>query len=88
MPWRSEHNKAFETLKNQLCGSAENALQIVDFNKPWNLQVDASDYAISGVLTQPADNGPEIPVAFISHKLSGAQKNLSLIHISEPTRPY
>ena len=79
MPWRSEHNKAFETLKNQLCVCAENALQIVDFNKPWNLQVDASDYAISGVLTQPADNGPEIPVAFISHKLSGAQKNWSVI---------
>jgi len=48
VPWGSQHNKTFETLKNQLCISAENALQIVDFNKPWNLQVDASDYAISG----------------------------------------
>jgi len=49
VPWDIEHNKAFETLKNQQCLAAENSLQIVEFNKPWNLQIDSNDYAISGV---------------------------------------
>jgi len=79
VPSGSEHNKAFETLKNHLRIAAEKSLQIVDFNKPWNLQVDSGDYAISGVLTQPTNEGTEMPVAFLSHKLTETQRNWSVV---------
>jgi hypothetical protein len=42
--------------------------------KPFNLLVDASDYAISGILTQNNDNGVEVPIAFFSAKLNPTQR--------------
>ena len=79
IPWGDGQEKAFQALKTQLCLAAKRSLQIADLNKPWNVQVDASEHSVSGILTQSSDDGTEMPVAFISQKLTGAQKRWATI---------
>jgi hypothetical protein len=48
-------------------------------SKSFNVIVDASDYAVGGILTQTALDGTERPVAFGSTKLSNTQKNWATV---------
>ena len=50
--------------------------------KPYEVETDASDYAIGGQLGQRDDQGKLHPVAFFSKKLAGPQLNY-LIHDKE-----
>lgn len=63
--------RAFETLK-QLLTSAE-VLVFPDFNKPFNLTTDASDYAIGAVLSQ-GEYGKDRPISFISRSLNKTEE--------------
>ena len=54
-------------------------MQIVNFDKPFSIHVDASDYAVAGMLTQPAVVGTERPVEFVSSKLNLTQMKWSTI---------
>jgi hypothetical protein len=80
IPWGETQQKAFDKLKTLLCqAGTEKPLNIVDFSKSFNLFVDASDYAIAGILTQTDDpqrddHGNEKPIAFASRKLTDTQK--------------
>ena len=66
--WNEEADKAFKKIK-EIC--AEDALLYYpDYNKPFAVHIDASDYQMDGVISQN-----EKAVAFWSKKLSGAQKN-------------
>ena len=60
--WSSQHDKAFKTAKSLI----ENAktLKFFDVNKPYVLQVDASDTGLGGALLQDGQ-----PVAFTSSTL-------------------
>ena len=62
-----------------LCEATTEPLHIIDFSKPFNVHVDASDYAVAGILSQSDENGREMPIAFASKKLSSAQKNWAII---------
>lgn len=64
--------KAFETLK-ELLTSAE-VLAFPDFDKPFNLTTDASDYAIGAVLSQ-GEPGKDKPISFISRSLSKSEEH-------------
>jgi len=66
-------------LKCLLCRATTEPLHIVDFTKPFDLYVDASSHAVSSALTQTNSDGVEVPVAFYSRKLTGAQKSWSTI---------
>jgi len=80
IPWGQEEHLAFEELKASLCLAANESLQIVDFQKPFAIHVDASDYAVAKILTQPSnDDGTECPVEFISSKLNQTQAKWSTI---------
>lgn len=79
IPWTQRENQAFEELKARLCQAANESLQIIDFQKPFTIHVDASDYAVAGLLTQPADDGTDRPVEFISGKLNPTQTKWSTI---------
>jgi len=46
-------------------------LDIADPTKPYILEVDASDFAIGGVLAQEDSEGKLRPVAFFSRMLEG-----------------
>ena len=51
IPWGKPQKVAFAKLKELLCKSLDNPLQIIDFTKPFHLHVDASDYAVGSVFS-------------------------------------
>ncbi|KAH8272968.1 hypothetical protein KR018_003038, partial [Drosophila ironensis] len=73
--WSEEALKAFELLKNNLISSP--ILITPNFEEPFILLCDASSYGIGSVLAQKRD-GIELPIAFMSEKLTKAQKNYSV----------
>ena len=79
VPWGQREQRAFEELKDALAQAAHESLQIIDFEKPFSIHVDASDYAVAGILTQPAEDGKDCPVEFISCKLNLTQTKWSTI---------
>lgn len=71
-----EAKRSFEELKNSLCSAP--VLHNPDFSRPFSIQCDASQYGIGAVLAQTNDDGDEVPVAFMSHKLTSAQRKYSV----------
>ena len=74
--WTSKQEKSFETLKNCLC--EQPILQFPDFDKPFNVTTDASNFAIGAVLSQ-GDYPKDLPVAYASRCLNSAEINYSVI---------
>jgi hypothetical protein len=74
VPWNELHTDALGALKQALCEATQNRLYIADFEKPFNLFTDSSDYAIAGILTQTSEQGTELPLAFYSVKLTPTQR--------------
>ena len=79
IPWGESQNNAFEQLKQALCKATVEPLHIIDFSKAFNLFVDASNFAVSAILTQTGLDGTELPVAFSSAKLNKTQSAWSTI---------
>ena len=68
--WNDAMYDAFAKLKWALLKNV--VLDIADPSKPYVLEVDASDFAVGGVLQQEDSEGKLRPVAFFSRKLSGS----------------
>ena len=68
--WDIECQMAFESLKQAI--SKEPILQLPNLDLPFEVQTDASDKALGGVLVQKGH-----PVAFQSRKLNGAKQHYS-----------
>jgi len=66
-------------LKKKLCLATVISLQIIDITKSLAIHVDASEYAVAATLTMPAEDSTQKPIAFISAKLTSAQKAWSTI---------
>ena len=75
--WTADCNKAFQSLKNAL--AAAPVLQIASLNRPFILQIDASDLGLGAVLSQRNDSGKEHPVAYLIRRLSPHERNYSVI---------
>jgi len=75
IPWGDTQTAAFECLKDLLCKATTNPLYIFDFSKGFNVFVDASASAVSGVITQTDPNGNELPTAFFSTKMNSTQSS-------------
>ena len=77
--WKEEQQQAFETLKASLTKAP--VLAYPDFNRPFIIEVDASDYAIGAMLCQehttPSGRKVHRPVAYSSCTLNKAQQNYS-----------
>ena len=71
--------QAFCDLKMALKHAATTPLHIMDLCKDFDLLVDASNYAVAGVLTQPGESGANHPVAFFSWKLDKTQQGWSTV---------
>lgn len=69
-----DFEKAFETLKNIMCSDL--LLHYPNFEEPFILTTDASNYAIGAVLTQMVD-GKERPIAYLSRTLTEAEEKYS-----------
>jgi hypothetical protein len=77
--WLPLHQQAFDALKESLCKAAEEPLFIIDWSLPFNIFVDASAFAISGILSQMSEDGTEKPIAFASCKLNHTQQRWGTI---------
>ena len=69
--WNDAHQAAFDALKARI--KEDVVLAVPDFSKPFQIETDASDVAIGGVLVQQDDDGRDRPVAFVSRGLTGAE---------------
>lgn len=74
--WTPEAQLAFEDLKGLLTSAP--VLSNPDFTKKFYLHCDASDHGIGAVLVQLDKDGQEKPIAFMSKKLTTAQRNYSV----------
>ena len=79
VPWGESQQLALDKLKELLVDATINPLYIIDMSKPFNIHVDASDYAAGGILTQTMENGSEKPIAFASCKFNATQRNWATI---------
>lgn len=75
--WNEKCQKAFEELKHAV--SEEPVLMLPDYSKPFEVQTDASDFAIGGVLMQERH-----PIAFESRKLNETERRYP-VHDKEMT---
>ena len=65
--WTAECETAFQELKRLLCSTP--VLASPDFEKPFILQTDASEYGVGAVLSQRDALGCNHPIAYFSRKL-------------------
>lgn len=70
------YTKCFELCKSLLCNDP--ILQYPDFEKPFNLTTDASNYALGAILSQGAI-GSDRPVCYASRTLSETEQRYSTI---------
>ena len=73
--WTNECEKAFGALKSALM--SEPVLEFPDFSRQFIVEVDASNYAIGGVLSQLGSDDQEHPIAYFSTALQKSQQNWS-----------
>jgi hypothetical protein len=69
--WTDLHQQAFDSLK-----ASESVLAHPRFDQPFILSTDASDYAISAILSQLHDNKGR-PISFANRMLNAAERNYS-----------
>ena len=74
--WGEEQEKSFETLKG--CLAKAPILHLPDFNKTFQLHVDASDWALGSALMQEFD-GKLFPIAYASKKLLPRERNYATV---------
>ena len=65
--WTLRCETAFQELKRLLCST--HVLASPDFEKPFILQTDASEYGVGAVLSQRDKAGGDHPIAYFSRKL-------------------
>ena len=66
--WTPALEEAFKDIKKMVC--QQTLLTYPDWNKPFDIHTDASDYQLGAVISQEGK-----PIAFFSRKLNSAQKN-------------
>ncbi|KAH9253863.1 hypothetical protein BASA81_008174 [Batrachochytrium salamandrivorans] len=74
--WGPEQEKSFQDLKTAFANS--DFLTHPDDSRPFILETDASDYAISGVLSQYDDSNTLRPIAFYARQMNSAEQNYEI----------
>ena len=74
--WTDRQENAFQLLKSEL--SSNTVVSFFDPRKPITAWVDASNYAIGGILLQPDDEGHPKPVCYTSRALSETEQKYSV----------
>jgi len=74
--WEKEQEEAFGKLKAVF--TMEPVLAILDIDKEMRVEVDASDYAMGGVLSMKCEDRKQRPVAFISKLLNTMEHNYEI----------
>ena len=74
--WTNEHQKAFEDLKARV--SNKPILAHPELDKQFELEVDASGFAVGAVLLQKKEDGKQHPVGYYSSTLNEAECNYDI----------
>ena len=74
--WGEMQQQAFEGLKNQIANKI--VLAIPSDEGQFRIEVDASDFAMGGILSQQQKEGIWHPIAFISKSLNSAERNYKI----------
>ena len=74
--WTEREEKTFEKLKKRF--TKEPVLAAPDIDKKMRMEVDASDYAMGGVLLMECEDGLWRPVAFLSKSLNETERNYEI----------
>jgi hypothetical protein len=74
--WTRAAQEAFDTLKEKMTEAP--VLAHPDLTKPFELEVDASGYAIGAVLLQRQEDGKRHPVNYFSTTLNAAERNYDI----------
>jgi hypothetical protein len=93
-PWGTRHQKAFEELKSRV--TTEPILAHPILTDLFELEVDASGFAMGAVLLQRKEDGKKHPIAYYSKTLSAAERNydiydlklLAIVNALDHWRPY
>ncbi|KAI3382314.1 hypothetical protein SNEBB_001885 [Seison nebaliae] len=91
--WNDAHERAFNYVKDKL--SSQSLLIFPDYSKPFVLQTDASDVALSAILFQEKDNMLR-PIEYLSRSFSKSERNycvldkelLAIVFACKKWRPY
>ena len=78
--WTPKHTQAFQAVKQALTLAAQDTLALFDFGSKVALvmETDASDIGISAILSQSNQDGKLRPIAYLSRRLSPAERNYSV----------
>jgi RNase H-like domain found in reverse transcriptase/Reverse transcriptase (RNA-dependent DNA polymerase) len=74
--WTEKTQEAFELLKKEF--TKKPVLQMPDQTKPFDIETDASKYALGAVLSQKDSNGNSHPVAYLSKSFTPTQRNYEI----------
>ena len=74
--WTEKQEGAFNELKEKF--TKELVLAVPDLDKKMRMEVDASDYAMRGVLSMECKDGLWRPVAFLSKSLNETERNYEI----------
>ena len=74
--WTEEREEAFQTLKRLIC--EEPVLLMPKLDQPFELEVDASNYAIGATVNQRDEYDQWHPVAYYSTTLSETERNYNI----------
>ena len=91
--WKQEYERAFQQIRSAI--TADPVLILPNPNTPFEVEANASDFAIGGQLGQRDENGRLYLVAFFSKKLEGPRLNypihdkelLAIIEVFQEWRP-
>ena len=92
--WGNAQQEVFNVIKDRFC--QEPIRKVFDPELPTHIKVDASGFAVGGILTQKHDNGLWHPIVYCSESMSKEEHNyeiynremLSLIHTLEDWRHF
>lgn len=73
--WTTQAEESFNKLRELLVSAP--ILSCPNFNLPFQVHTDASDYGVGGMLTQTIE-GIEHPIAYYSRTLTGPERNYSI----------
>ena len=74
--WTEREENVFKELKERF--TKEPVLAALDIDKKMRMEVDASDYAMGGVLSMECEEGLWRPVAFLSKSLNETERNYEI----------
>jgi len=74
--WTEKQEEAFEELKKRFM--QELVLAALDLDKKMRIEVDASDYAMGGVLSMEEEDGKWRPVTFLFKSLNETERNYEI----------